>query len=140
MLTIKEYATLRGKAVQSVYRQIKAKTNKPLLEGHITTTKIGNKQVQVLDEDAVKILDNASRQDPITVERSSNAEEIARLKSENDSLKIQIMELQKQVIGLQDSLLTAKQDLLEAKESEQPKRRWWKFWEQKSHSNCLFFW
>ena len=65
MLTIKDYATLRGKAVQSVYRQIKAKTNKPLLEGHITTAKIGNKQVQVLDEEAIKILDNARHTDYI---------------------------------------------------------------------------
>ena len=130
MLTVKEYANSRGKAVQSVYRQMKAKTNKVLLVGHVSTAKIGNKQIKVLDDEAVKILDNASRQDPITVERSSNTEEIARLKSENDSLKIQIMELQKQVISLQDSLLTAKQDLLEAKEaSEQPKKRWWKFWE-----------
>ena len=128
MLTIKDYATLRGKAVQSVYRQIKAKTNKPLLEGHITTAKIGNKQVQVLDEEAIKILDNASRQDPITIERVSNSEEISRLKDENESLRIQIMQLQKQVISLQESLLNAKQDLLEAKEAaEQPKKRWWKF-------------
>lgn len=131
MLTVKEYADSRGKAVQSVYRQMKAKTNKVLLDGHVSTAKIGNKQIKVLDDEAVKILDAASRQDPVIVERSSKTEEISRLKNENESLRIQVMELQKQVIGLQDSLLAAKQELLEIKDApEQPKVKgsWWKFW------------
>jgi len=98
VLTIKDYAKQRNKSVQAVYKQIKAKENAPLLDGHILIKKIGNKNTKVLDDVAVAVLDEASRQAPVIVEQANKDEELEQLRAENKLLTVKVLELQEKLI------------------------------------------
>lgn len=138
MITIKEYADLHGKSVQSVYKQLKSKENAKLLDGHIFTEKINNKNVKMLDDIAVKILDNASKQSIQIVTQNEDKEKIERLEEENKNLLMQIASIQQELIKTQKELSKEKDNvkllqeqriqLLESKEEPKEKKSWWKFW------------
>ena len=138
MITIKEYADLHGKSVQSVYKQLKSKENAKLLDGHIFTEKINNKNVKMLDDIAVKILDNASKQSIQIVTQNGDKEKIERLEEENKNLLMQIASIQQELIKTQKELSKEKDNvkllqeqriqLLESKEKPKEKKSWWKFW------------
>lgn len=129
MVTIKEYAEKSGKSVQAVYKQIKAKENAALLEGHILLRKIGNKNTKVLDDEAVRILDHASRQAPTVILQSGKDDMIEKLQAEkeqlvneNKALLIKVAELQEQLLQEKDNVKLLQQDkiaLLEEKQEEQ---------------------
>lgn len=139
MITIKEYADSHGKSVQSVYKQMKSKENATLLEGHVFTEKINNKSVKMLDDVAVQVLENASKQSIQVVLQSDDKEKIERLEEENKNLLRKIAALQEELINVQKELNQEKDNvkllqdekigLLEQKEEvvDQPKK-WWKFW------------
>lgn len=97
-MTIKEYADSRNKTVQAVYNQINGKEKKDLLKGHIVARKVGNKNIKLLDEMAVKILDEASKQAPTVIVQNTDRERIEQLEAENEALKNKLTELQEKMI------------------------------------------
>lgn len=138
MITIKEYAESHGKSVQAVYKQIKSKENSALLDGHIVVEKINNKNVKMLDDVAVQILDDASKQSIQVVLQNEDKETIERLEEENKKLLLKIASLQEELINTQKELSQEKDnvkllqsekiELLEKKEEVVAKKSWWKFW------------
>lgn len=138
MLTIKEYAEKSGKSVQAVYKQIKAKENAALLEEHILLQKIGNKNTKVLDDEAIRILDQASRQAPTVILQSGKDDMIEKLQAEkeqlaneNKALLIKVAELQEQLLQEKDNVKLLQQEkieLLEEKQNQQPEEEETSFW------------
>lgn len=138
MITIKEYAELHGKSVQAVYKQLKSKENATLLEGHIITKKINNKNVKMLDDIAVQILNDASKQSIQVIMQNDDRERIEQLETENKTLLIKIASLQEELITTQKELgkekdnvkvlQSEKIELLEQKNQQESKTKWWKFW------------
>ena len=138
MITIKEYAEKSGKSVQAVYKQIKAKENAALLEGHVLLQKIGNKNTKVLDDEAVRILDQASRQAPTVILQSGKDDMIEKLQAEkeqlaneNKALLIKVAELQEQLLQEKDNVKLLQQEkieLLEEKQNQQPEEEETSFW------------
>lgn len=136
MITIKEFAELHGKSVQAVYKQIKSKENATLLEGHIFTEKINNKSVKMLDDVAVQILNDASKQSIQVIMQNDDRERIEQLETENKTLLIKIASLQEELITTQKELGKEKDnvkllqnekiELLEQK--NELKTKWWQFW------------
>lgn len=108
MVTIKEYATSCNKSVQAVYQQMKRKENSEALEGHVFTRKINNKNTKMLDEIAVDILDESSKQSPLVVTQVENTEEIEKLRNENKNLLLKIAELQESLLAEKTALLNEK--------------------------------
>lgn len=130
MMTIKEYAESRGKSVQAVYKQIKSKENAKELEGHIVVQKVGNKNTKLLDEMAVEVLDNASKQSPQVILQTDDKERIEQLENENKLLWSKVAELQDELLKEKDqvkALQLEKIELLEMKNAE-PETKWWQFW------------
>lgn len=137
MITIKEFAELHGKSVQAVYKQLKSKENATLLEGHIITKKINNKNIKMLDDIAVQILNDASKQSIQVIMQNDDRERIEQLETENKTLLIKIASLQEDLINTQKELSKEKDnvkilqnekiELLEKKEEPQQKK-WWQFW------------
>lgn len=126
MVTIKEYAEKSGKSVQAVYKQIKAKENAALLEEHILLQKIGNKNTKVLDDEAVRILDQASRQAPTVILQSGKDDMIEKLQAEkeqlaneNKALLIRVAELQEQLLQEKDNVKLLQQEKIELLEEKQ---------------------
>lgn len=129
MITIKEYAEQQGKSVQAVYKQIRAKENAVLLENHIFLQKVGNKTAKFLDDEAVEILNNASRQAPTVVLQNGKDELIETLQAEkeqlvneNKALLIKVAELQEQLLQEKDNVKLLQQEkieLLKEKQEEQ---------------------
>ena len=136
MITIKEFAELQGKSVQAVYKQIKSKENATLLEGHIFSEKINNKSVKMLDDVAVQILNDASKQSIQVIMQNDDRERIEQLETENKTLLIKIASLQEELITTQKELGKEKDnvkllqnekiELLEQK--NKLKTKWWQFW------------
>lgn len=139
MITVKEYAEQRGKSVQSVYKQMKSKENAGALEGHIHVRKVNNKDVKLLDEEAVRVLNEASNHSIQVILETDDKERIARLEEEKQALIMQIAQIQNELIQTQKALSAEKDSvkqlqaekiaLLEAKqEADQAPKPWWKFW------------
>ena len=141
MVTVKEYADQRGKSVQSVYKQMKSKENAVALEGHIHVRRVNNKDVKLLDEEAVRVLNEASNHSIQVILETEDKERIARLEEEKQALIIQIAQIQNELIQTQKALSAEKDSvkqlqaekiaLLEAKqeqEAEPEKKPWWRFW------------
>lgn len=140
MITIKEYAETHGKSVQSVYKQIKSEKNASDLDGHIYIEKINNQRVKMLDDVAVKILENASKKSVQVVMQNDDKERIDQLEQENKNLLIQIASIQQELIATQKELSIEKDNvkllqqekiaLIESKneEIEEPKEKesFWK--------------
>lgn len=126
--TIKEYAEKNHKSVQAVYGQLKRKENAALLKKHIFIRKINNKNTKVLDEEAIKILDEASRQAPSIVMQKDTSEELDQLKIENRNLLIKVGELQEAIIKKSEKIELLQNNnilLLEQKNEVQKKKHWW---------------
>lgn len=132
MVTIKEYAKKQNKTVQAVYKQLNAKSNKQRLEGHIYKNEINGKMTTFLDEEAEAILNNASKEAPIVIEKDNRNERIEELENQVKQLQAKIIELeernsddlresQKRILELTDKLL-----LLETKEPPK-KKHWWQW-------------
>lgn len=129
MITVKEYAEQQGKSVQAVYKQMRAKENAALLENHIFLQKVGNKTAKVLDDEAVEILNNASRQAPTVVLQNGKDERIEvlkaekeRLAGENKALLLKVAELQEQLLQEKDNVKLLQQEkiaFLEEKQDDQ---------------------
>ncbi len=129
MITVKEYADQQGKSVQAVYKQIRAKENAALLENHIFLQKVGNKTVKVLDDEAIEILNNASRQAPTVILQNGKDELIETLRiekdqlaNENKALLVKVAELQEQLLQEKDNVKLLQQEkiaLLEEKQDDQ---------------------
>jgi len=111
-MTIKEYADLHGKSVQAVYKQMKSRENAKKLEGHILIRKVGNKEVQVLDEVAIAILEDASTQAPQVIVQMEDKEQIANLQEENKKLLLTLTEVQDALIKAKEQSLLAEQQKL----------------------------
>lgn len=139
LISIKEYAESRGKSVQAVYNQIHGKEKADLLEGHIITQKVGHKNIKFLDETAVRVLDEASKQAPTVILQNEDKERIAELTAENEALKAKLSELQtkmieelmnhnQQIMAQNQKVmeLTDKILLLEQKNQEQEHKPFWK--------------
>jgi len=147
MIAVKEYAEQQGKSVQAVYKQMRAKENAALLENHIFLQKVGNKTVKVLDDEAVEILNNASRQAPTVVLQNGKDEQIEALKtekeqlaSENKALLIKVADLQEQLLQEKDNVKLLQQEkiaLLEEKQDDQTQQPEEKetFWSRLWHRN-----
>ena len=119
-MTIKEYAELHGKSVQAVYKQMKSKENAKKLEGHILIRRVGNKDIQVLDDVAIAILEEASTQTPQVIVQMEDKEQIALLQEENKKLLLKLTEVQEALLKAKDQSLLAEQQklLLEDKEKQ----------------------
>lgn len=92
MKTVKEYAAEVGKTEEAVYKQLKAKKNKPKLEDHVI--KING--VIHLDDVAIEIL-NESR-------KVTQVKQDKQLRSENERMLKEIDNLKNKIIMLQDDV------------------------------------
>lgn len=92
MKTVIEYAQSVGKTHQAVYKQLKAKKNKPKLEGHVWQ----QNGTTYLDDVAIEIL-NESR-------KVTQVKQDQQLKSENERMIKEIDDLKNKIISLQDEL------------------------------------
>lgn len=122
MITVKEYAERKGKSVQAVYKQMRAKENATLLENHIFLQKVGNKTAKVLDDEAVRILDEASRKIPTVIVQNGKDDIIESLRMENKQLLLKVADLQDQLLHEKDNVKLLQQEkiaLLEEKEEKQ---------------------
>lgn len=122
MITVKEYAERKGKSVQAVYKQMRAKENAALLENHIFLQKVGNKTAKVLDDEAVRILDEASRKIPTVLVQDGKDDMIESLRMENKQLLLKVADLQDQLLHEKDNVKLLQQEkiaLLEEKEEKQ---------------------
>lgn len=122
MITVKEYAERQGKSVQAVYKQMRAKENAALLENHIFLQKVGNKTAKVLDDEAVRILDEASRKIPTVIVQDGKDDIIENLRIENKQLLLKVADLQEQLLQEKDNVKLLQQEkiaLLEEKQEEE---------------------
>lgn len=104
MVTVKEYAEMRGKSVQSVYKQMKSRENAASLEGHIHVRKVNNKDVKLLDEEAVKVLDDASQKSVQVIMQTDDKERIEQLENENKQLLLELASVNKKLNDVRDRL------------------------------------
>lgn len=132
MISVKEFARMHGKSAQAVYQQMKRKENAKALEGHVFEQRIGGKMVKMLDDEAVEVLENSSKQTPSVVVVTDDKERIAELERENELLKAKIAQIQddmiKQIMSQNERILelTDKVMLLTEKPVEEAKKRhWW---------------
>lgn len=141
MLTVKEYAEKQGKSVQSVYKQIRGKEKAVALDGHIHLIRVNNRMIRLLDEEAIRVLDEASKQSVQIVEQSNDRERIEELERENKALLIKISELQDALISEQKDvqrLQNEKMELLATRQNQEQdsadeklkeeRKKWWQFW------------
>lgn len=140
MITVKEYAERKGKSVQAVYKQMRAKENAALLENHIFLQKVGNKTAKVLDDEAVRILDEASRKIPTVIVQDGKDDIIESLRMENKKLLLKVADLQDQLLHEKDNVKLLQQEkiaLLEEKQDNQAQQPEEKetFWSRLWHRN-----
>lgn len=146
MITVSEYAEARGKTVQAVYKQMKGKRNAALLKGHVHEGMVNNKKTSLLDDEAVRILDEASHQSVQIItqtEEKARVDELLlekeRLESENKTLLLKVAALQEELLKEKDavkSLQGEKIELLERitekaesnQQQEAADKKWWQFW------------
>lgn len=125
-LTVKQYAEQRGKTSQAVYKQLRGIENSKALEGHVFRERINNRMTTVLDAEAVRILDEASKQSVQVVEQTNDREKIEALEQENKMLLLKIAELQDKLIEKQDDiqrLQTEKMELLESRQRSEAEQQ-----------------
>ena len=103
-MTIKEYATARGKTIQAVYQAMRRKVNAEALVGHTYTTKVRGKNVLCLDDEAVAILDRGAMQTATVVEKANSdllvkkyAAELEAEKKRADALQLELNEANRQL-------------------------------------------
>lgn len=126
MVTIKEYAEIKGVSTQAVYKQLK--THEKNLQGHIQKIK----GTRYLDDEAVAYLNMQSENSPAVVIQTDNEEILENLKAENESLKAKVMILQEQLISKSDMIISLQEEmrLLTEKKEEQPRTEKESFWKR----------
>ncbi|WP_405322959.1 hypothetical protein [Fibrobacter sp.] len=125
-MTIKEYATARGKTIQAVYQAMRRKVNAEALVGHTYTTQIRGKNVLCLDDEAVKILDKGAMQTATVVEKATDemliAKYAAELEAERkraDALQAELNEANRQLRQTLPLIGTAEVQQKRLEESEE---------------------
>lgn len=118
MVSIKDYASSKGVSPQAIYQHIKRYSKE--LKIHV----IKENGVKVLDDEAVKFLDNKIEGNPIVVIDTEKDEEIKKLQQENKMLLQKLVDIQDKTLQQADIIqeLQSKILLLETK----PKKKW--FW------------
>ena len=114
MLTIKEYADKQGVTIQAIYQSLKSQENLERLKDHVFLEN-GRK---MLDDYAVKVLDESRKQNPIIVMQEKENERLQELESENKKLTAAIIELQEKLIHKQDLIQEINNKLIESKQYE----------------------
>lgn len=111
-MTIKEYANNRGITYEAARQAVKRHRDE--LGEHASTP--GKKQALELDEVAVELLDGWRSSSPIVILAETQADELDRLRRENDLLKDQVIALQDQLLQERASAaaLTVRVEALEA--------------------------
>lgn len=131
-MTVKEYATARGKSVQAVYKAMQSAQNAAAVAGHTRRERRNGKNTMLLDVTAMRVLDDSARVAPVVVNATDTR--VQELEEENRNLQMQILDLQQryindmaardqQLIGLTERVLALTQD-----SNPEPPRRWWQFW------------
>ena len=114
MLSIKEYADRQGVSIQAIYQSLKSQENLERLKDHIFMEN-GRK---MLDDYAVKVLDESRKQNPVVIMQISESERIADLERENERLTQAFIELQDKLIKKQEHIQEMQEQLLQTKEHE----------------------
>lgn len=141
-MTIRDYAKERGISYESARKSVRR------FEGDLKGHTRMDGRTMLLDEEAVALLDEKRRGNPIVVVNEEKREEVERLRAENTALLHKIAELQDALLAEKDKvsgLLEEKMALLEERkqdsedghqdpeevEVEEDRRRWWQFWKKK---------
>ena len=111
MLSIKEYADKQGVSKQAIYQSLKSQENLERLKDHIFLEN-GRK---MLDDYAVKVLDESRIVNPVVVMQEEKNERIEELTSEVKKLTAALIEQQKIVIEKQEYIQELQNRLLEEK-------------------------
>lgn len=119
MLTIKEFADSHGKSVQSVYKQLKSKENAAALKGHIHAGVVGNKPAQLLDPEAVRILEAASAQAPQVIVQTNDKERIEEDRKKIEALLAEIARITQEAREADNRYHEAHEKLLQIESHEQ---------------------
>lgn len=77
MITVKQYAEERGITIQAVHQSMNGKRKKDRLEGHVTVID----GIKWLDEEAVRILDEARNKAPVVYEKAEANQRIEELEA-----------------------------------------------------------
>ena len=96
MISIKDYAELKGVSTQAVYKQLQ--THDTELKGHI----VKQGRTRYLTDEAVAILDKYREASPQIIERSNDRELIEQLEIENKNLLIKIAAQADKIAELSD--------------------------------------
>lgn len=107
MLTVKEFSEQTGRTPQAVYQQLKRKTYRDALKGHIKTTRQAGKKILLLDDEAVRILSEGRAAAPVVISQTS--EEIEYLRSE-------VQQLTAKLVSMQDLLIIEKDKVQQLQE------------------------
>lgn len=86
MITVKQYADERHITIQAVHQSMNGKRKKARLEGHVKTVD----GVKYLDDEAVRILDEARSKSPIVWEKADTTERIEELEREREGMLLKI--------------------------------------------------
>jgi hypothetical protein len=135
-MTIKAYATSRGKTVQAVYKALRSTANAEVLAVHTEQVRQANgKPALMLDKVAMQALDETAKAAPVVV--NDTDERVQALQMQNQSLQEQLLKLQQRYIedmAAKDQRLADLADrvllLTEQKQDPdpEPRRHWWQFW------------
>lgn len=96
MITVKQYAEERSISIQAVHQSMKGKYKRDRLVGHVQV-KDG---VKWLDEEAVRILDEARNKSPIVWEKADTTERIEQLEREREQLLLKIAAQADKIAGM----------------------------------------
>ena len=118
MLTVKEFSEQTGRTPQAVYQQLKRKTYRDVLKGHIKTTRQAGKKVLLLDDEAVRILSEGRLAAPVVINQTS--EEIEQLRNEVQLLTTKIVGLQDALIGEQQKVQLLQEKMLLLEQQKKP--------------------
>lgn len=111
-ISIKDYAAQRNKTIQAVYQQMKRKENAAALEGHVLTHRVGNKDVKFLDDEAVRILDDASSSTKNIIVQNDREEELAAVTEDLERLKQSVVYQEGKIDALKDQLAEKEKQLM----------------------------
>lgn len=111
-ISIKDYAEDRGKTIQAVYQQMKRKENATALEGHVFTRRVGNKDVKFLDDEAVRILDEASRSTQTVIYKEFLKDELEQATQDLELAQKNLIFQEGQLKALRDTLAETEKKLL----------------------------
>ncbi len=127
MITLKQYAQKKNVSYEAVRKQV-ARYREDLGE-HLYK----KNRTQYLDEEGEAFLDEKRASNPIVIVEHDKDEQIENLKSENEALKVKIMQLQDQIISRDDKILELSDKVLllatkEPEETVDEAKKWWHFW------------